>query len=165
MFNHTKHLNRTCILYLTCTTGNSRFSPELFRWSWTGRADLPPYTAFLTERMTCYLHRTKSSPHKQVKDYHNLLLLHTYKQHGYTDLSSIVYDVADHTAYTSCPDPINTPRSLLYYVQSQQALKQNMHTVSHLYNGKQLNQSRVVQMALDGKSRSPAVHCLSYRDV
>ena len=33
----------------TCTTGNSRFNPELFRWSWTGRADLPPYTALLTE--------------------------------------------------------------------------------------------------------------------
>ena len=40
-----------------------------------------------------------------------------------------------------------------------------MHTVSHLYNGKQSNQSRVVQMELDGKSRPPVVHCLAYRNV
>ena len=40
-----------------------------------------------------------------------------------------------------------------------------MHTVSHMYNGKQSIQSRVVQLELDGKSRPPAVHCLSYRNV
>jgi hypothetical protein len=38
-----------------------------------------------------------------------------------------------------------------------------MHTVSHLYKGKQSVESRVIEMELDGKSRPPAVHYLSYR--
>ena len=100
---------------------------------------------------------------QQITDYHNLLALHTYRQHGYADLSSIVYHIADHTTYASCPDPINTLRSLIYHVQPQQILKQNMHTVSHLYTGKQSVESRVIMMELDGKSRPPALHFQCYK--
>jgi hypothetical protein len=38
-----------------------------------------------------------------------------------------------------------------------------MHTVSHLYTGKQSVESRVIMMELDGKSRPPALHFQCYK--